>query len=70
MVNVKVGDFVIASFGDWQGVWRAEYHNGDAFVFATYAPAQQGVDLTKMQNEIMIIEIITDDEAWQMVRHG
>jgi hypothetical protein len=70
MVNVRVGDYVIASFGDWRGVWRAQYDNGDALVFVTYAPAQQGVDLVKRENEISIAEIITADEAWQMVRHG
>lgn len=69
--NLKVGDFVVACFGDWRGVWRAAYRNQDnELVFTAYAPAQQGVDLVKKESEIMISEIINDDEAWRMVRNG
>ena len=69
MVNVQVGDYVVASFWDWEGVWYAAYRNHDSeLVFTTYAPAQHGVDLVKKESEIMISDIIDDEEAWRMVR--
>jgi hypothetical protein len=71
MGEVKVGDFVIASFGDWRGVWQALYKT-DEIVFVTYAPFQQGnVDLVKRENQISIEQVLSgEDEAWKVIRHA